>query len=101
MEEDLLGEGTFGQVYACQDRTYMTMFAVKCNKQENKITTMAEECNMLHQIGEHDNITQFLGALEEGCCREGTRFKMLMECAISNHNNIKLLNCFMYPLNGC
>lgn len=61
------------------------MFAIKCNKQDN---SMVEECNMLHEIGDHVNITQFWGALEENCHTDGTRFKMMMECAISKRHYV-------------
>lgn len=91
VDSEILGQGGFGTVYACQDRSYQTMFAIKCNKQdsEEKVLNMKTECGMLREIGDHGNITQFLGALEddygsthyEG--NQGIRFKMLMECAIS------------------
>ena len=88
VDNDLLGEGGFGMVYACHDIRKETLFAIKCNNQstEDKTTTMAKECDMLNSIGPHGHITRYFGSLVDDYGPEaiqGEMCKMLMECATS------------------
>ncbi|XP_019857702.1 PREDICTED: serine/threonine-protein kinase SBK1-like isoform X2 [Amphimedon queenslandica] len=87
VDNEILGEGGFGTVYACSDRYYQTMFAIKCNKHnsEEKVRNMNLECRVLDHIGHHTHITQLFGAMIDknvsACVYEGQKFKMLMELA--------------------
>ncbi len=82
-----LGEGGFGMVYACLDTCNENLFAIKCNIQSdtNKVSSMKRECEVLFFLGQHQNITRFLGSLLEdhGTELQGQSLKMLMECAVS------------------
>lgn len=88
-DDELLGEGGFGSVRACTDLTMQTMFAMKTNNQstDDKVESMKRECAMLNDIGGHENITQFLGAViddEVTACNIPQRvLKMMMELADS------------------
>lgn len=94
MDNEIIGEGGFGVVYACQDKIHETLFAIKSNKHtsEDKISEMKKECLIFEEIGIHNNITQVFGSLidESATAYEGRKFKMLMECAISE------LQCILY-----
>ena len=82
-----LGEGGFGMVYACHDICRDSLFAIKCNNQSTpeKVEAMMKECQVLHSLGQHTNITRFMGSLVDDYGTEipGESWKMLMECAIS------------------
>ena len=76
-------------VLACQDVRLQTVFAMKSNNQctKEKVMSMKRECDMLHDIGDHEHITQFLGAVmddEIAACNLPQRvLKMMMELADS------------------
>lgn len=111
VDNDLLGEGGFGMVYACHDICKDTLFAIKCNNQstEDKTTTMAKECDMLNSIGPHGHITRYFGSLVDDYGPEaiqGEMCKMLMECA-TNGNLYDMLfdpetnECSGLPVDQC
>ena len=86
-DTDLLGEGGFGMVYACRDKSLKTLFAIKKNNKEDSIASMQQECQMMSTIGAHANITMFIGALEDDYSNVSQmsrrEWKMLLELADS------------------
>lgn len=103
-----LGEGGFGTVHSCQDKKFQTFFAMKTNNTEDKVESIKRECAVLQDIGNHKNITQFLGAVVD---EEMANYKlpqkvlkMLMELAESefkfrlNHRKLQYAACLPLKL---
>ena len=93
-DTDLLGTGGFGMVYACRDKRRKTLFAIKKNNKKESIASMQQECEMMSTIGVHENITMFIGALEDdySSCKVSQishrEWKMLLELADSESHDL-------------
>ena len=87
-------------MYACSDKLYDTLFAIKCNNQntDDKVMTMNRECSMLHGLA-HNHITQCWGAFIDDYGpnhHRGKIWKMLMECATSEYLFFVNVYCLLF-----
>ena len=87
-------------MYACSDKFYDTLFAIKCNNQstDDKVMTMNRECSMLNGLA-HNHITQCWGAFIDDYGpnhHRGKIWKMLMECATSEYLFFVNVYCLLF-----
>ena len=87
--QELLKKRRFSKILACQDLTLQTVFILKSNNQctDEMVVSMKRECAILHDIGDHEHIIQFLGAVMDveiaACDIPRREVKMMMELADS------------------
>lgn len=106
--QDLIGEGTYGEVYSAKDKTTGKQVAIKILETiTDNLEEIEEEYLVLRDLSQHENLPSFIGIfLRKGVCFEDDQLWFVMEVCIvcfdfSGHNLFIsfLINLYIQTLN--
>lgn len=81
---DLIGEGTYGEVFSARDRQTGTQVAVKILETiADNLEEIEEEFLVLRDLSQHPNLPEFVGMfLKRGACVEDDQLWFVMEVSV-------------------
>lgn len=82
--QDLIGEGTYGEVYSAKDKQTGKKVAIKILETiPDNIEEIEEEYLVLRDLSNHSNIPEFIGLfLKKGSCTDDDQLWFVMEVII-------------------